>query len=325
MAKDRTPQKARPSGAGKGGNGSRAAGGKGGRTRPVNTVVTQQKPWGLIAGALAVVLFAAAVITYAVAKVNEANENRVDAVSDIAGIQEYEFAAGQEHVTTPVEYTENPPVGGPHDGRWADCTGTVYDVDIRHENAVHSLEHGAVWITYNPDEVSDADIEKLAELVDGVSGRMLSPYAGLDSPISLQSWNHQLKVDSAGDERVVQFADFLTRNSDFHPEVLSDADVERLAELVDGVSGRMLSPYEGLDSPISLQSWNHQLKVDSVDDERIEQFADFLTRNSDFHPEVGASCENPAFLADPLVAGDESTPVGSSDMPTTTAPETSGQ
>jgi hypothetical protein len=220
----------------------------------VTSVVAPQRPWGLIAAAVAVVLFAAAVITYAVVRVNEAEEARVDSVDEIEGIEVFEYAAGQEHVTTPVEYSESPPVGGPHDGNWADCTGSVYDVDIRHENAVHSLEHGAVWITYDPEEVSDAEVETLAGLVDGVSGRMLSPYEGLDSPISLQSWNHQLKVDSAEDERVVQFADFLTRNSDFHPE-------------------------------------------------------------------VGASCENPAFLADPLVAGDESTPVGPSDMPTTTTPE----
>jgi hypothetical protein len=79
----------------------------------------------------------------------------------------------------------------------------------------------------------------------------------------------------------------------------------------------MLSPYVGLDSPISLQSWNHQLKVDSADDKRIQQFADFLTRNGDFYPEVGASCENPDFLAHPLVAGDPSTPIGPTDTPTT--------
>jgi hypothetical protein len=90
--------------------------------------------------------------------------------------------------------------------------------------------------------------------------------------------------------------------------------------LVDGESGRLLSPYKGLDSPISLQSWNHQLTVDSASDKRIKQFADFLTRNGDFFPEVGASCENPAFKANPLVAGDASAPIGPTDMPTTTDP-----
>ncbi len=234
LAKDRTPDRGRTTtgagkgvsmakGVGKGATGSRAAGGaRGGRTRPVADVVAPQRPWGLIAAAVAVVLFAAAVITYAVVRVNESEEARVDSVDEIAGIETYDYAAGQEHVTTPVDYTESPPVGGPHDGFWADCTGTVYDVDIRHENAVHSLEHGAVWITYDPERVSDADVERLAELVDGVSGRLMSPYAGLDAAVSLQSWNHQLKVDSADDPRIEQFADFLTFNGDVeghYPEI----------------------------------------------------------------------------------------------------------
>lgn len=252
MAKDRTPASGKP--AGKGSTAGKGAAAGKGRTRPPVNVVTPQRPWGLIAAAIAVALFAAAVLTYAVIQVNESQADDVESVDEIEGLQAFDYAAGQDHVTTPVQYTQSPPVGGAHDGNWADCTGTVYDVDIRHENAVHSLEHGAVWITYNPDEVSDADVATLAELVDGESGRMLSPYVGLDSPISLQSWNHQLKVDSA-------------------------------------------------------------------DDVRVKQFADFLTRNGDFYPEVGASCENPDFKANPLVAGDASTPIGPSDMPTTTTPE----
>ena len=63
----------------------------------------------------------------------------------------------------------------------------------------------------------------------------------------------------------------------------------------------MLSPYAGLDSPISIQSWGHQLKVDSADDPRLEQFADFLTLNNEFTPEPGASCENPTFVTSPVV------------------------
>ena len=236
MAKDRTPDATRPR---SGGAGSSRTG-KGGRTRPPVNVVAPQRPWGLIAAALAVVVFAVAVIGYAVVQVNKANEGKVESIDEIAGITSAEYEAGQ-HVSTPVTYAESPPIGGEHDPVWADCTGTVYDVDIRHENAVHSLEHGAVWITYNPDQVSPKEVETLAALVDGESGRMLSPYAGLDSPVSLQSWGHQLKVDS-------------------------------------------------------------------VDDPRIKQFADFLTRNPDFHPEVGASCERPDFIADPPLAGEAGTP-----------------
>ncbi|SFL69636.1 DUF3105 domain-containing protein [Geodermatophilus ruber] len=254
MAKDRKPQTGR-SGGGAGRSGS-AGGGKGGRTRPpANNVVTQQRPWGLIAAAVAVVVFAAAVITYAVVQVNEADAARVDSVDEIKGVQTFDYAAGQEHVTTPVEYEQSPPVGGPHDGEWADCTGTVYDVDIRHENAVHSMEHGAVWITYDPEALSADQIATLAAVA--------------------------------------------------------------------GESGRMLSPYAGQDSPVSLQSWNHQLKVDSVDDPRIVQYADFMTFNDDFYPEVGASCENPQFISDPLTVDDPSRGAAAAmtDAPTTPSPD----
>ncbi|MCF6743265.1 DUF3105 domain-containing protein [Blastococcus sp. KM273128] len=233
MAKDRTPDKSRATG----GGATRSGGRAGGRTRPPTQVVAQQRPWGLIAAAIAVVVFAAAVIGYAVVQVREADALRVDSIDEIAGAQVYDYEGGL-HDDGPIEYTESPPVGGEHANLWADCTGTVYDADIRHENAVHSLEHGAVWITYDPDEVSDADVETLAGLVEGVSGRMLSPY-------------------------------------------------------------------EGLDSPISLQSWGHQLKVDSADDERIQQFADLMTYKSDSFPEPGATCESPAFLADPLLESDD--------------------
>ncbi|MBM7805631.1 hypothetical protein JOD57_001468 [Geodermatophilus bullaregiensis] len=265
MAKDRKPDAGRTGGgSSRSGSGARPAGASRatgrGRTRPPTQVVTHQRPWGLIAAAVAVVVFAAAAITYAVVQVREADAQQVDAIDEIAGIESFEYAAGQEHVTTPVEYDQSPPVGGPHDGVWADCTGTVYDVDVRHENAVHSLEHGAVWVAYDPDQVSDADVERLSELVDGVSGRLMSPYAGLDSAVSLQSWNHQLKVDSADDPRIEQFADFLTFNSE-----------------VEGA-----------------------------------------------YPEVGASCENPAFIADPLVAGDPSEQVGPTDAPTTPTPAAEG-
>ncbi|MEU2347612.1 DUF3105 domain-containing protein [Modestobacter sp. NPDC049651] len=279
MPKDPKASNSRPGGASRGGSGGRSGGAGNrpgnrsgsGRTRPPVDVVNRQRPWGLIAAAIAVVVFAAGVLTYAVVSVNKANADKVSSLGEIKGVQSFDYAAGQQHVATPVTYDQSPPVGGPHDLEWADCTGTVYDVDIRHENAVHSLEHGAVWITYNPDTVKSGDVDELKKVVDGNSGLMLSPYEGLTSPISLQSWNHQLFVDSAGDKRVQQFADFMAFND----------------------------------------------KVEGA------------------YPEVGASCENPNFVSDPLVQGDSSragsgsaavmtdaptTPTGSSEAPATSTP-----
>jgi hypothetical protein len=129
-----------------------------------------------------------------------------------------DYAAGQQHVTTAVDYSESPPVGGPHAPTWADCTGTVYDVDVRHENAVHSLEHGAVWVTYDPDLATEDDVAALTELVEGIPYRMLSPYEELGSPVAIQAWNNQLTADSADDPRLAAFADRLTQDPDNTPE-----------------------------------------------------------------------------------------------------------
>jgi hypothetical protein len=117
-----------------------------------------------------------------------------------------------------VAYNRFPPVGGPHDGTWANCTGIVYNAAVRNENMVHTLEHGAVWITYNPDTISASDLDLLTSLVDGQPYTSLSPYPGLDSPIALQAWAHQLKVDSASDERVTQFLTALRQNRWVYPE-----------------------------------------------------------------------------------------------------------
>lgn len=168
---------------------------------------------------MGVVVFAATVIGYAVVKVNQVNADKVTSTDQISGVQTYEYAKGQGHVPTPVDYAESPPVGGEHDGAWADCTGTVYSVDIRNENAVHSLEHGATWIAYNPDQVDRQGVDALTAIVDNTSGAMLSPRPGLDAAVSLQSWNNQLKVDSATDPRIEQFVEFLTFNPDNTPEL----------------------------------------------------------------------------------------------------------
>ncbi|MGY1746052.1 DUF3105 domain-containing protein [Blastococcus sp. SYSU D00695] len=136
----------------------------------------------------------------------------------LEGTQVADHAIGQQHVRTDVDYAEDPPVGGPHDPVWADCTGSVYDVPVRAENAVHSLEHGALWLTYDPDLASADDVAALTGLVDGVPHRMLSPHPGLGVTVSAQAWNHRLTADSGDDPRLAAFADLLTANPETTPE-----------------------------------------------------------------------------------------------------------
>jgi hypothetical protein len=78
------------------------------------------------------------------------------------------------------------------------------------------LEHGAVWITYRPDLPRD-QVDKLASKVRGQEYMLMSPYEGLDKPISLQAWGYQLKVNNAGDKRIDDFIGALRQNAAVEP------------------------------------------------------------------------------------------------------------
>ncbi|MET7392289.1 DUF3105 domain-containing protein [Dactylosporangium sp. NPDC005572] len=103
-----------------------------------------------------------------------------------------------------IDYPMTPPAGGPHHQVWQQCKGDVYSEPIDSGNAVHSLEHGAVWITYQP-SLSPAEVEQLADRVRGNDYLLMSPFPGQSSPVSLQAWGYQLRVSSAGDDRIDDF------------------------------------------------------------------------------------------------------------------------
>ena len=86
------------------------------------------------------------------------------------------------------------------------------------ENAVHALEHGAVWITYQPGLAAD-QVATLAKSVTGVDRMLMSPYPGLKTAVSLQAWDYQLFVDSASDPRIAAFIKAVRFNPDTTPEV----------------------------------------------------------------------------------------------------------
>ncbi|HKC27335.1 MAG TPA: DUF3105 domain-containing protein [Jatrophihabitans sp.] len=204
--------------------------------KPGKSIVNQrQTPWGLIASAVAVVLFAGAVIVIVIAthksgtssangncsKMIGSNQtsylNELQCAKDIKGVT-FRPEANRNHVATIVKYDATPPVGGDHSPYWADCTGTVYPNAIANENGVHALEHGAVWITYRPG-LSSSEIGTLTSLVAGSDRMMMSPYPGLKTPISLQSWGYQLFVNNATDPRIQQFIHALRNNPKTTPEL----------------------------------------------------------------------------------------------------------
>jgi hypothetical protein len=186
-------------------------------------VVKRRTPWGLIITCVLVVVFAVAVIGYAVSrpkKVSAANapyvRSEIAAAKAIPGVI-YKKEPDHTHVTSPVKYNTSPPIGGNHSQVWADCSGTVYPKQIANENAVHPLEHGAVWITYRPG-LDAKSIATLSKLVTGQNYTLMSPYAGLKTPISLQAWDYQLFVNSATDKRIVEFIKALRNNPATTPE-----------------------------------------------------------------------------------------------------------
>jgi hypothetical protein len=198
------------------------AGGKsGGPRRPSGPVkVSQGRNWGPIALFTAVAVIAIAIIGYGGWAVYQNGMSWSDRAAKIDGIVNWrkkdpnalKYDAHKSGVIDYAKAPMNPPVGGVHNPNWQRCLGDVYDAQIATEHAIHSMEHGAVWITYKPDLPKD-QVEKLAKRVRGQDFTLMSPYPAQDTPISLQTWGYQLKVSNASDKRIDDFLNALRQRS----------------------------------------------------------------------------------------------------------------
>lgn len=122
------------------------------------------------------------------------------ATADLSAVQTFENAGGN-HLTTPIDYDSPVPAGGPHHPAWWNCG--VYTEPVVTEHAVHSLEHGAVWLSYQPDLPAE-QVEMLEEL--GAEDYMLvSPVEDQESPVVATAWDHQLRLDSADEKTLKAF------------------------------------------------------------------------------------------------------------------------
>lgn len=203
--------------------GAKGAPGKGPKGRkPITPVkVGAGRNWGPIAVAGVVVLIAAGIIGYGIFASIKGNESWQDRAAGIEGIVNYRAQKNpqidaRDHKDGALTYVTNPPVGGAHNPVWQNCMGDIYTEPIANEHAVHSLEHGAVWVTYKQGLAAD-QVDKLKSKVEGKDFMLMSPIANLDKNISLQAWGYQLKVDNADDKRIDEFIKDLRLNASMEP------------------------------------------------------------------------------------------------------------
>jgi hypothetical protein len=141
---------------------------------------------------------------------------------------EHPFVVQQDHVDVaagwdgrnPV-YELTPPAGGDHLGQWQTCTGSVYPAPIVDGNAVHSLEHGAVWLTYDPELVDEASAAALGLLITGRDYSLMSPYPGQGVAVSLQSWGNRYQTEDVADPMIEAYLDTYILNERFNPEAMA--------------------------------------------------------------------------------------------------------
>ncbi|MCA9925458.1 MAG: DUF3105 domain-containing protein [Anaerolineales bacterium] len=136
-------------------------------------------------------------IIFAVLRAGNAEE--VEGVTIVSSAQ-----SNQHDADLQIAFGGLPPMGGPHNPIWQNCG--IYDTPVAGEYAIHSMEHGAVWLTYNPDLPAD-QISQLQNTVRGDNYLLLSPYPDQTADIVLTVWDRQLVVDDVNDVRIGQFID----------------------------------------------------------------------------------------------------------------------
>jgi len=157
----------------------------------------------IVVWVLAVVLLAAAGVP-AVILLGGAGDNGPDVADPalIGQVQTFDVAS-RNHTENPVDYPQTPPVGGDHHPVWQDCG--FYGEPVFDETAVHSMEHGAVWITFRP-ELPDDQVDHIRALAqqDYV---LASRWDGgdLPAPIVLSAWGAQLWLEALPDPAADEF------------------------------------------------------------------------------------------------------------------------
>ena len=136
------------------------------------------------------------------------------APNEIAGepVLDFSTAGSGQHTGAEVQYETVPPVSGEHRSNAAPCG--VHGQQFEDELMVHTLEHGAVGLAYDP-TLDPEDIKALEEIVGEYDSHVFSvPYEGMETSISLLAWGHMIRLDELDEEVVTGFIEEFRRGGD---------------------------------------------------------------------------------------------------------------
>lgn len=131
-------------------------------------------------------------------------------VRPIPGVEELGPQARDHDQNVVIEASSLPPAGGVHHPTWLNCG--VYREPVELKYAIHSLEHGAIWLAYHPDLPAE-QIALLESYADNYT--LVAPYPDLESPIVATAWARRLQVEEAPDANLTAF---MTRYKGQGPE-----------------------------------------------------------------------------------------------------------
>jgi len=117
---------------------------------------------------------------------------------------------GREHVKS-KDYGDGPepPTSGAH----ADpMPWGVYDRELPDVNTIHKLEHGGIYVSYQPD-LPKEQVQAMKDLLfapyadQGFKPNkvILAPRAANKSPIVVSSWRRSIKLDTYNKDAIVEY------------------------------------------------------------------------------------------------------------------------
>ena len=111
-----------------------------------------------------------------------------------------------DHTEDPVTYEMTPPVQGFHSNTPAPCG--VHATQVIDENFVHSLEHGAVGLLFDPTRATPEDIKELEAIASEADENVVSaPYEGMEPVFAIASWGERMDLDELDVAAVNEYID----------------------------------------------------------------------------------------------------------------------